>query len=80
MGRLEYYRSLRKHRRKVIAAFILFIILLAVGLAVADYAINGLIHNDYSVRIASVKVENGELSISIFSRSFRINLKKLESG
>jgi len=79
MSRLEKYRQIRINKRKFSLLMLLFFVVIITGLCIADYSINGIMKNDYSIEFVSVdKVGPALYSLNIFDYRFLVNTKYVE--
>lgn len=76
MNRVQRFRELRHFRRKLIVTFVLFILILCVGIGVVDYSMSGLLKDENSFGIFSVSSYGEDYyRISFFDNAIYINTK-----
>ncbi len=76
MNRVQRFRELRHFRMKLAMTFMLFILILCVGIGVADYSMSGLLKDEKGFGIFSVNSYGEDYyRISFFDNAIYINTK-----
>ncbi len=73
MGRLEKYRNLRRHKKRIIAAVIFNLIILVAGICAVDYSVNSLMLENKRINIISFNNTGSSLEICFLNSTFSIS-------
>lgn len=76
MSRVEEFKRTRHTRIKVTMTFLLFFIIIVLGITVSDYSINSLMNDEKSVSVISTKwISDTCFQISFMDWNLPINMK-----
>lgn len=75
MGRVERYRSIKLYRRRCRRMILLFLLLTAAGILIADFSINSLILDDNKVKIISITTLDSQLELCFMNMKFYTDAK-----
>lgn len=76
MNRVQRFKEIRHFRIKLIMTFLFFVLILCVGIGVADYSMSGLLNDKKGFGIFSVNPHSEDYcKISFFDNTVYINTK-----
>lgn len=74
MSRVEKFKEIRSLRKKYASIFVLFTLLMVVGVCVADYSVNNLMQNRKQIEILSLKsLKDSFIEINFMNQKWYIN-------
>jgi hypothetical protein len=73
MSRLEEYKKVRSHKRRIVLVIILCFFITIAGLCAADYSVNSLMLNRKCINIISFKNTGSSLEICFFDNTLSID-------
>lgn len=72
--RLEKFREARRSRRRYLCAFLLFFLLVMLGVCIADFSINNMMKNQSGIELVHFqKINESFLEISLLDKKFYID-------